>query len=117
MTEIDQLPDLVLTHVFRHLNLNERTAVRSVSRRWRSVADSISIKKLCINQNRPPSAYNDSAGEHWNLIDSVHVIGLNRFFNSEPIQKALKHINKLVIFGQTEVSKFSEFILLTIILL
>lgn len=104
MADIDKLPDLVLIHVFRHLNLNERTTVRRVSRRWRSVADSITIKRLCINQARPPLAYDDRAGERWHLNDSVRVISLNRFFNSAPIQKALKQLNKLMIFGQVKVS-------------
>lgn len=103
---MNQLCDDILLSIFKLLNLNERTALRSVSGRWRSLIDSIVIKKLVIYQKHPPKpGVFCLTDDEWNYEDTVYAINISEFFDNQLIQNSLRLVEKLGIIGYGSLEK------------
>ena len=97
---MDTLNDDELLVIFNMLNLNERTNLRLVSKRFKCLLDSVKITKLIIYEKiQPvldPLTYTN---ESYGLLDTVEVYDLYQFFNNPTILKQMEPIKILVIKG------------------
>ena len=97
---MDTLNDDELLIIFKMLNLNERTHLRLLSKRFKCLVDTIKIYKLIIYQQLPALAghlaYTD---EPYGILDTVEVYDLDKFFNNPTILDQMKPIRQLVIEG------------------
>ena len=86
--------------IFKQFNLNERTHLRLVSKRFKSLLDTIKITKLIIYERWP--AVPDQlmhTDEPFSIQDTVEVYDLNKFFNNPIILEQMRSIRQLVIEG------------------
>ena len=84
--------------IFKMLNLNERTNLRLVSKRFKRLLDTIKITKLVIYQKRCalPGRLNYT-DEPYGIQDTAEVYDLNKFFNNPIILDQMQPIRQLVI--------------------
>ena len=95
---MDTLNDDELLIIFKLLTLNERTKLRSVSKRFKSLLDSIKITKLIIyDQVQPIADQLTYTNEPYDLLDTVEVYDLYHFFNNATILKQMESIRILTI--------------------
>ena len=94
------LNDDELLIIFKMFTLNERTHLRLVSRRFKSLLDSIKINKLIIYEKMPAlPGQLIHTNEPYGILDTVEVYDLNKFFNNPAILDQLEPIRQLVIEG------------------
>lgn len=98
MFDLNKFDDLVLLNIFKQLNLNERSNLKCVSKRFNYLVDLLSISKLVIFDRSPTiqSKYKFS-NEFWQQADIVFVTDLNKFIKK--FENKLEKVKKLVIFS------------------
>ena len=103
--------------IFKMFNLNERTNLRLVSKRFKCLLDMIKITKLIIYEKSPTLPVQPNyADESNSLQDTVYVYDLNKFFNNPTILDQMEPIRQLVIEGsksETEIDLKTGFKKLT----
>ena len=89
--------------IFKQFNLNERTHLRLVSKKFKSLLDTIKITKLIIYERWPvvPDQLMHT-DEPFSLQDTVEVYNLNKFFNNPIILGQMRSIRQLVVAGFTD---------------
>lgn len=98
---MDQLNDDCLLLIFKQLDLNARTKLRSVNKLFRDLVDSIKIQKLIIfEQNLPLPGKLRATGEAYGLLHTACVFDLNQFFSSPILLEQMKLITTLVVYGE-----------------
>lgn len=97
---MDKLNDDELLIIFKMLSLNERANLRLVSKRFKSLLDTIQITKLIIYERIPslPGRLVHT-NEPYGIQHTVYVYDLNKFFNNPTIIGQMKSIRQLVVEG------------------
>ena len=95
-----KLIDDLLLAIFKECDLNERTKLRLVNKRFKNLIDSILIKNLIVfEKEQPINGEYKLLNKAFNLKDAVCVLDLNRFFKSQIILDRMKNVKRLVIIG------------------
>lgn len=101
ITKINMLNliDDVLILILKYLNLNERTELRLVSKKWKFFIDKIPVKKLVIFCNLPCTPGRlKLKHERFCLGDTIMIKNWNKFISNDYVQRCfLKSVEKLVI--------------------
>ena len=96
---MDKLSDSKLLIIFNLVNLNERSILRGVSRKFKCLIDSIAIEKLVVFENATPIPCRFKDGDYYGSNEIVRVNSLNQFFNTKSVLKSIRNIKKLKIIG------------------
>lgn len=95
---MDKLTNNTLLIIFKLLNLNDRSCLRIVCKKFKLLIDSIKIKKCVIYKGLPPVPGKFKLiNERYDLVDCVYVYDLDQFFNTKFVINCLEKIEYLYI--------------------
>lgn len=98
---MDALNDDCLLLILKRFDLNARTRLRLVSKRFRCLCDSIKIKQLVVYENNVPLPGKlEHSGKKFGLLDTVYVFDLQKFFDSPILLDQMASIRTLSVIGE-----------------